>query len=215
MKIEILNRRHPQDPPPTVRNCILEQYDFHASILLCCVFFFLAMPLRSSGQNILLNKQIIGAGGMVELQNQSGIKISGILTQTAIEPIYHPTGTDYIHILEGFWVPNSLNTSVTDSLDLINQNINIYPNPVSKSASIYYYLPNPSLVTIKSYDILGGLVAVIYYGIQESGSKSFIWDVGEVRNGTYLITVEVKSMVTHGNLMPKLIKYNKKVVVLK
>lgn len=215
MKIEILNRRHSQDPLRTVRNCILKPFDSHANILLCCVLIFLAIPFRSFGQNVLLDKQIIGAGGMVELQNQSGTKISGILTQTAIEPINHPSGSDYLHILEGFWVPNPLITSVADSLDFINQNINVYPNPISKSATIYYYLPNPSLVTIKSYDILGELVAVIYYGIQESGSRSFIWDVSDVRDGTYLLSIEVKSMVTNGSLSPRLVKYSKKVIILK
>jgi hypothetical protein len=152
---------------------------------------------------------------MIESVNDSGIKISGLITQTAIEPISLSIGSGELNIYQGFWVPNISVTSVTDSLNTYQENINIFPNPISNSANIYYYLSTKSLVSIKLYDILGELVAGIYYGIQEPGSKLYVWDVTDVRNGTYLIGVEAKSMITNGSYSSRPNKYYKKVIILK
>ena len=218
MKIEKINKRDIPIQRLPVRCRPMQLYEYHSNKILCFLLVFIALPIGISSskcQNILLDKQIIGGGGMVELANSSGAKISGLLSQTAIGRLQHTSDSDYLHIYQGFWVPNPLLNPATDSSDLMNEFINVYPNPIRSSASIYYYLPNKSLVSIKSYDILGGLVTEIYYGIQESGPKSFVWDVTDMTDGTYLINIELKPLMTHGFSSPNSSKYNKKVVILK
>jgi hypothetical protein len=164
---------------------------------------------------MIMDKQVIGAGGMIEAVNYSGIKISGIVTQTAIEQITLTTGSSDLVIYEGFWVPSISVTSVPDSLFSNNDNFNIYPNPISTSAGIYYYLSNTSLVSIISFDILGQPVSIIYNGIRESGIGVFVWDASDFHNGTYIISIEVKSLTTNGVYSSKLDNYYKKVIILK
>lgn len=218
MKIENLNKRYTPIKRLPVRRLFTHIYELQAIKLLGFVLVLLTFPFGGTDlkcQNVLLDKQIIGGGGMVELVNGSGMKISGLVTQTAIDQISLSTRTDYLHIYQGFWVPNPLLNPVSDSSDVMNEFLNVYPNPISSSASIYYYLSNKSLVSIKLYDILGELVAEIYYGIQEPGSKLFVWEVTDVPNGSYLISIELKSLATNVIYSSSSSKYNKKVVILK
>jgi len=51
-----------------------------------------------------------------------------------------------------------------------------YPNPFNSQTMIEYQLPEPGLVTLDIYNILGQRIASLLHGRQPAGSYSVVWD---------------------------------------
>jgi len=65
--------------------------------------------------------------------------------------------------------------------------INCYPNPVSTSTLVNYYLPTNSRVTLKLFDIPGNELNVISSGYQESGNHTMPFSRNELMAGIYFL----------------------------
>jgi len=68
----------------------------------------------------------------------------------------------------------------------------VFPNPFDNSTTIYYSLPEQSVVSLKIYDINGRLIKILYEGLQPEGNYSIAWngkdDAGnQTSAGMYLV----------------------------
>jgi hypothetical protein len=60
-----------------------------------------------------------------------------------------------------------------------------YPNPFNASTIITYALPQPGLISLDIYDLLGRKVQSLFDGIQPSGEHSLIWHAEGLSSGVY------------------------------
>jgi hypothetical protein len=65
-----------------------------------------------------------------------------------------------------------------------------YPNPFNPVTTIRYELPVDSRVSLKVYDILGQVVAILKEGTEQAGYKSVEWNAGIVSSGIYFYKLE-------------------------
>jgi hypothetical protein len=63
------------------------------------------------------------------------------------------------------------------------------PNPFNPETNISFTLPQPGLVTVKVYDILGREVALIYSGYSQSGLNQVTWNASDFASGIYLVQI--------------------------
>jgi endonuclease/exonuclease/phosphatase family metal-dependent hydrolase len=96
-----------------------------------------------------------------------------------------PTFADFVIALPTS-IENPKNTSQPTTLQL-NQN---YPNPFNSSTKISYNLAAPTRVTLKVYDLLGRVVAVLVDEFQSSGEHQVEFDAKDLASGVYLIWVK-------------------------
>ncbi|MBI5476012.1 MAG: T9SS type A sorting domain-containing protein [Ignavibacteriales bacterium] len=73
-----------------------------------------------------------------------------------------------------------------------------YPNPFNPSTTIKYELPNDSRVSLKVYDLLGQVVAILRDGAEQAGYKSVDWNADFVSSGIYFYKLEVVSVTDPG-----------------
>jgi len=69
-----------------------------------------------------------------------------------------------------------------------------YPNPFNPTTAISYQLPALSYVTLKIYNILGQEVVSLVDGIGSAGSRSVVWDAGEVSSGVYFYRLHARAV---------------------
>jgi hypothetical protein len=60
-----------------------------------------------------------------------------------------------------------------------------YPNPFNASTIITYTLPQPGLISLDIYDLLGRKVESLFDGLQPSGEHSLIWNADGLSSGVY------------------------------
>jgi len=65
-----------------------------------------------------------------------------------------------------------------------------YPNPFNSSTRISYGLSDNSKVSVRIYDIAGGLVETLISEDQSSGHYSVTWETNATATGVYLIQIE-------------------------
>lgn len=160
-------------------------------LLFIVVSFFATSFLAFSVPGINIERSVLGNGGMVELQNSSGWKISGLVGQVAIDKISASNRILY----QGFWVPTDYATEVTDDF-AISSIIANFPNPASTSTTFRFNLDESSYVTLKIYDMVGNLTKVLVDGIQPSGEHQIVWDLKsdnqmEVPSGSYYYELSI------------------------
>lgn len=156
------------------------------------------LPLLAVGADaqLRLKRQIAGSGGgMVGSKSSSGMTMSGLMSQTAIE-LKQASG---MNLYQGFWTPNpDLVTSVDDDLWVsTNSQLTNFPNPFNASTTIKYTLPGAANVTLKIYDLLGNEIIKLYDGFQDGGEKQISWNAKDSRgldlsNGSYLCELVVR-----------------------
>ena len=86
-----------------------------------------------------------------------------------------------------------------------------YPNPFNPSTVINYQLPVESRVTIKIYNVLGQVTAVLSDGIQTAGFKSATWNGAGSTSGIYFLQLETVSVLDPGKTFTQM----KKILLLK
>lgn len=70
-----------------------------------------------------------------------------------------------------------------------------YPNPFNPVTTIDYYLPSAGKVSLKIFDLSGGLITTLIDRYEEAGEKSVTWNgmntSGEqVASGVYFFKLE-------------------------
>jgi DNA-binding beta-propeller fold protein YncE len=76
-----------------------------------------------------------------------------------------------------------------------------YPNPFNNRTIIRYSLPEPAVVTIDIFDILGRKIETLAEGIRPAGENQVTWDAGQRASGIYLYRaalgtiLDTKSMI--------------------
>jgi hypothetical protein len=71
-----------------------------------------------------------------------------------------------------------------------------YPNPFNPTTTIGFYLPKPSYVSLKVYNLLGQEVRTLFEGRTSQGPRTVQWDATDnggraVSSGTYFYVLEV------------------------
>jgi len=68
-----------------------------------------------------------------------------------------------------------------------------YPNPFNPTTTISFSVPNYDFVSIKVYDINGGLVSTLVEDHFNQGTHSLTWDGTGFSSGQYLVKMESSS----------------------
>jgi hypothetical protein len=81
-----------------------------------------------------------------------------------------------------------------------------YPNPFNPSTTIYFYLPEPSAVTVAVYNIHGQKIKTLASGIFTAGRKSILWDSTSdnskhCASGIYFYRIEAGNTIKTGKMM--------------
>jgi hypothetical protein len=160
----------------------------------------------------MIRKQVLSSGG-----RSDGTGGSFLLSGTVGQPFVGGAGAADSRLIHGFWQPRPMVSAVptTEAVTGEVEVLRSYPNPFDEAATISYSLPDPGNVSIRVFDMSGGLVRVLVDGARPGGIHQVVWDgldlSGEpVSTGSYLITLDavpidgargtriaVRRMVTH------------------
>lgn len=77
---------------------------------------------------------------------------------------------------------------------IIPYGLNIYPNPMTTIGNIAFDLPSETFVSVKVFNILGGLVQQENLGMLPAGAYKEKLDTGSLTKGIYLIKVNFNNM---------------------
>ncbi|MBI3365901.1 MAG: T9SS type A sorting domain-containing protein [Ignavibacteriae bacterium] len=81
-----------------------------------------------------------------------------------------------------------------------------YPNPFNPTTRIDFDLPEPSVVTLKVYDILGREVTTLLDGVSYAdGTQSVIFNAGRYASGVYMYRIEVAGEKTKFRNVKKMV----------
>ncbi|MBK5283932.1 MAG: T9SS type A sorting domain-containing protein [Bacteroidia bacterium] len=69
----------------------------------------------------------------------------------------------------------------------------IYPNPVSTSTTVSFYIEQTENVCLKIFDVNGRLVTTLADASFEEGDYEIIWNAEEVNAGIYFLRMETAS----------------------
>ncbi len=71
-----------------------------------------------------------------------------------------------------------------------------YPNPFNPSTTILYTVPEPGVVTLKVFDVLGRRVKTLSLGLQEPGKLETVFTPTNLSSGVYFYRLEMTSTRT-------------------
>jgi len=71
--------------------------------------------------------------------------------------------------------------------------LSIYPNPVSTSTSIGFYLEQTEKISLKIFDVRGRLITTLADAAFEEGDYDFVWNAADVNAGIYFLRMETAS----------------------
>ena len=69
-----------------------------------------------------------------------------------------------------------------------------YPNPFNPITTITYSIPDPSIVTIRVYDILGNQVVELQDQFKLAGKHQVIWDASNQSTGIYFVKMRTEKL---------------------
>ena len=68
--------------------------------------------------------------------------------------------------------------------------LSIYPNPVSTSTTVSFYVEETKNVSVKVFDMSGRLVTTLTDASFEEGDYEIIWNAAEINSGIYFLRME-------------------------
>ena len=68
-----------------------------------------------------------------------------------------------------------------------------YPNPFNATTHLTYGMPEEGYVSIKVYDLRGGLVETIVEGVASAGKHAITWGGNDIASGVYIVRLAVGS----------------------
>jgi large repetitive protein len=69
--------------------------------------------------------------------------------------------------------------------------LSAYPNPANEAVTIDFKIPSKSVVVLKIYNMMGGLIQTMDQGTLKGGSYTSRWSTDDLDNATVLICLEV------------------------
>lgn len=69
-----------------------------------------------------------------------------------------------------------------------------FPNPFNPTTTIRYELPYASKVTVRVFDILGQVVAILSNRVEQPGEQSVQWNAAGFSSGVYFYKLEATSL---------------------
>ncbi len=69
-----------------------------------------------------------------------------------------------------------------------------YPNPFNPMTTITYSIPDPSIVTIRVYDILGNQVTELLDQFMSAGNHQVIWNANKQPTGIYFVRLSTEKL---------------------
>jgi hypothetical protein len=106
-----------------------------------------------------------------------------LLAQHALETY---VGTDDLKGEELYKLTDGESTSGIAPEFALKQN---YPNPFNPATVIRFSLPEVDRITLRVYDILGRVVAVLADDVYEAGSHEITFDAARLSSGMYIYTL--------------------------
>ena len=68
----------------------------------------------------------------------------------------------------------------------------VYPNPVSASTSVSFYVGQTKNLSLKVYDVSGRLITTLADGSFEEGDYEITWNAAEVTSGIYFLRMQTE-----------------------
>lgn len=103
--------------------------------------------------------------------------------------VYFNNGTYTSQASRNIDVTGNLNTGVKENA-FVN-NVNIYPNPVTETATLDFNLAEANTVNVKVMNAIGQTVSLVKLGKLGSGSHTFTIDATSLSSGLYFVELEV------------------------
>jgi hypothetical protein len=162
------------------------------------LLFGLIITLGVQAEDLKI-RSVMGSGGMVGSSNGT-MKMSGIYGQLAIQTVSNSSNYD---VNQGFWVPLGQDPTSVEDQQLSNTMLNNYPNPVTNFTTISYSVETTSHVTLKVFDLVGNVVAVLSDDVQQPGEKYIDWDARDdfgqdLTSGSYMYELTLSPLSMKG-----------------
>lgn len=81
------------------------------------------------------------------------------------------------------------------------ENLSVFPNPTSNTASFKYTLNEENRVDIKIFNLLGAQVATVFGGNLSAGTYNVETSLDNLQSGVYMYQVQVGESITSGQLI--------------
>ncbi len=98
-------------------------------------------------------------------------------------------------LTEGGSLVTSISSSNNEQIPekfLLEQN---YPNPFNPTTTIAYHIPNPEVVSITIWDLLGRIVYSVVNRVNEKGKYHFSFDASTLSSGIYMYRLQAGNFV--------------------
>ncbi len=91
--------------------------------------------------------------------------------------------------IDSIWV-NMNEPSYVSSVNGIKS----YPNPFTNTTTIQFSLPAAGIVSLEIHDITERKIKTLHSGFLQEGEHSFVWDAGGIKDGMYLLRMEMNGV---------------------
>ena len=103
---------------------------------------------------------------------------------------------DTIYTLWQQFIPTAIKGVPDDGISL-----SLYPNPCDKQTSLYYSLTEPSVVSIKLFNLIGNEISLIQNQTQNSGFHHYTIDASNLSSGLYIYQLSVNKKAIFSKLI--------------
>ena len=90
----------------------------------------------------------------------------------------------------GELIPLPASTTGVEKVNIVTEDVTVYPNPVTQYVNVQYSLLSSSEVTISVVDILGNMVRQAEMGPQSSQVQNHKLELNDLDSGLYFVTID-------------------------
>jgi hypothetical protein len=131
----------------------------------------------------------------IERKKEQSDETEVIFARYALETYVGPDGSKG----EDYLTPESEDVSSTTAYKIeVEQN---YPNPFNPTTVIRFSLPDTDPITLRVYDILGRVVAVLADDVYEAGRHEVTFNASRLASGMYFYTLTTQQNTITKRLM--------------
>jgi len=139
-----------------------------------------------------LRYNVVGSGGDEATSPNYGMR--GTVGQTGIGTTGSASYEGYV----GYWYLRGATATAASDEPAIPQDFTLeqnHPNPFNPTTTIQFSVPTRSQVTLKIYDVSGGLVKTLVNGSVPPGVHREVWDASGIASGVYFYRIEALGYV--------------------